>query len=61
MALFYVQETESKNKPKGFVPNNLEPLLFAEAEGWEKRTEQVQDLQSGYHKYVCSLHACPPY
>ena len=59
MALFYVHETDMRNRPKGFVPNALEPLLFAEAEGWERRTEHMQDLPTGFHRYEdSSLTTC---
>lgn len=52
VALFYVQETARKDQPNGFVPNPAEPLMLAEAEGWNRHVQQVKELQSGFHKYV---------
>ena len=49
MALVYVHDNGKLNQPKGFIPNTTEHL-FAEAEGWEKRSEVFKELQSGHHR-----------
>ncbi|KAK3724805.1 hypothetical protein LTR37_000853 [Vermiconidia calcicola] len=60
MALFYVHDTAMNDRPQGFVPNNTPTLFFAEAEGWEKREEQVTDLGAGFHSAALNITYLKP-
>ena len=50
MELFYVPDIRKEYKPKGWMPGTTDKLRFARAEGWEKRTETLQQLSSTYHR-----------
>ena len=52
MALFYNHDTQDSHQPKGFVPSSVDKLLFADAEGWGRRSEILEELRSGFHWYV---------
>lgn len=49
MALVYMNAVDDQDHPDGFVPQITSPILFAEAEGWDRRTETIGELQSGFH------------
>ncbi|KAM3416644.1 Meiosis-specific protein hop1 [Cercospora zeina] len=48
MALFYPEDCE-EFKATGFEPASLSEILFAQADGWEKYTERLNDIQSAFH------------
>ncbi|PIA94498.1 hypothetical protein CB0940_08124 [Cercospora beticola] len=48
MALFYPEDCKDV-KAAGFAPSNLSKILFAQADGWEKTTERLDDVHSAYH------------
>ena len=50
MTLFYLPETEPHRRLAGFVPSTIETHYLAEAEGWERREEQIKELRSGFHR-----------
>lgn len=58
MELFYDPEVARTGKLAGFIPGDGKSLYFAQANGWEKRT-QCQRHDSGFHRYATrDRHSC---
>lgn len=50
MALFYVNDTAITDQPNGFEPNSDVELHFARANNWERKDEDFEALESGFHR-----------
>lgn len=56
MSLFYVPNLTKIYRPKDFVDCTNDTLFYANAEGWEKSTDTLKEMNSTYHKYVQCLN-----
>ena len=60
MALFYNNDVLKANVPSGFMPGATDNLLFAQSEGWEKRTDTLNKLTAGFHDTTIKVSHLQP-
>lgn len=57
MEIFYMPQLNEDYQPRGFIPNTDPTLLLAHADGWQRQTDDFDELMSGFHRFVKFLTA----
>ncbi|KAK5131638.1 hypothetical protein LTR08_000765 [Meristemomyces frigidus] len=57
MELFYIPDIKQLSTPKGWMSGTSDKLLFAHANGWQKHTETLKELDSVFHRSTLKVTA----